>query len=246
MSENNSWGVMTSQAAEDALRSDIRNDAVGFHGDIAAKEIHWFNAEQNAWVMKTADGSWQGWSSAHGADTELAQWTPWSDALDSSAAPYYRWFVGGQTNACFNLIDRHLLSGRGDKTAIIFEGDRWDPSKNGGRGGPVTEQHFSYRDVFLEVMARVEVFASMGLVKGDRIAFNLPNIPDQIFYMLAAQRMGIIYTPVFGGFSAKTLSDRARPPRLLPRATSLRQRPRGHNYFEPRQPQIVKAQLEAL
>ena len=42
----------------------------------------------------------------------------------------------------------------------------------------------------------------------DRIAFNLPNIPEQIFYMLAAQRMGVVYTPVFGGFSAKTLSDR--------------------------------------
>ena len=208
MSDNNSWGVMTSQAAEDALRSDIRNDAIGFHGDIAAREIHWFNAEQEAWVAKSIDGPWRGWASEDGAAKEVEQWTPWSNALDSSAAPYYRWFVGGETNACFNLIDRHLLHDRGDKTAIIFEGDRWDPSKNSGRGGPVTEQHFSYRDVFIEVMARVEVLASLGLVKGDRIAFNLPNIPEQIFYMLAAQRMGIIYTPVFGGFSAKTLSDR--------------------------------------
>ena len=75
-------------------------------------------------------------------------------------------------------------------------------------GGPVTEQHFSYRKVFEEVIARMQVLQDLGLTKGDRIAFNLPNIPEQIFYMLAAQRMGVVYTPVFGGFSAKTLSDR--------------------------------------
>ena len=54
----------------------------------------------------------------------------------------------------------------------------------------------------------MQVLRDLGLNKGDRIAFNLPNIPEQIFYMLAAQRMGVVYTPVFGGFSAKTLSDR--------------------------------------
>ena len=80
--------------------------------------------------------------------------------------------------------------------------------KNNGRGGPVTEQHFSYRKVFEEIIARMQVLQDLGLTKGDRIAFNLPNIPEQIFYMLAAQRMGVVYTPVFGGFSAKTLSDR--------------------------------------
>jgi acrylyl-CoA reductase (NADPH)/3-hydroxypropionyl-CoA dehydratase/3-hydroxypropionyl-CoA synthetase len=54
----------------------------------------------------------------------------------------------------------------------------------------------------------MQVLKDLGLSKGDRIAFNLPNIPEQVFYMLAAQRMGVVYTPVFGGFSAKTLSDR--------------------------------------
>ena len=101
MSDNNSWGVMTSQATEDALRSDIRSDAMGFHGDIAAKEIHWFNAEQNAWVMKTAGGSWQGWSSENGADTQLEQWIPGRMRWTMMRRPTTDGLLVAQTNACF-------------------------------------------------------------------------------------------------------------------------------------------------
>ena len=209
MSDDRTWGVLASQSDEDALRSRINHDADSFHAEVAAREIHWQNPSSGAWLARADGGLWRGWT-VQGQDTHLEEdtWTPWSDVLDQTAAPYYRWFVGGQTNACFNLVDRHLLQGRADKTAIIFEGDRWDPSKNEGRGGPVTEQHFSYRVLFEEIIARMQVLKSLGLKTGDRIAFNLPNIPEQVFYMLAAQRLGIVYTPVFGGFSAKTLSDR--------------------------------------
>jgi acrylyl-CoA reductase (NADPH)/3-hydroxypropionyl-CoA dehydratase/3-hydroxypropionyl-CoA synthetase len=68
--------------------------------------------------------------------------------------PSFRWFHGARTNACFNEVDRHVLGGRGAATAIIFEGDRWDPSRNDGRGGPVFEQHVSYRDLLLETVLR--------------------------------------------------------------------------------------------
>ncbi|MDB2434345.1 AMP-binding protein [Luminiphilus sp.] len=209
MSDDRTWGVLASQSDEDALRSRINHDADSFHADVAAREIHWQNPSSGAWLARADGGPWRGWT-VQGQDTHLEAdaWTPWSDVLDQTAAPYYRWFVGGQTNACFNLVDRHLLHGRADKTAIIFEGDRWDPSKNEGRGGPVTEQHFSYRVLFEEIIARMRVLQDLGLQTGDRIAFNLPNVPEQVFYMLAAQRLGIVYTPVFGGFSAKTLSDR--------------------------------------
>ena len=209
MSDDRTWGVLASQSDEDALRGNITAAADQFHADVASREIHWQNPSSGAWLARGSDDNWVGWDSRGGnASLEGGEWTPWSSILDQSAAPYYRWFTGGQTNACFNLVDRHLLQGRADKTAIIFEGDRWDPSKNDGRGGPVTEQHFSYRVLFQEVVARMQVLKDLGLVTGDRIAFNLPNIPEQIFYMLAAQRMGVVYTPVFGGFSAKTLSDR--------------------------------------
>ena len=101
-----------------------------------------------------------------------------------------------------------MLGGRGSHTAIIFEGDRWDPSRHDGRGGPVHEEHISYRRLLRETVLRAQVLKQLGLARGDRIAFNLPNILEQIYYTEAAKRLGIIYTPVFGGFSAKTLSDR--------------------------------------
>ncbi|GIR70682.1 MAG: hypothetical protein CM15mP74_19330 [Halieaceae bacterium] len=106
---------------------------------------------------------------------------PWSTALDDSAAPFFRWFVDGQTNACFNLLDRHVLAGRGAQQSVVFEGDRWDPSKNEGRGGPVFEQRLSYRELLIEVALRARVLKHLGLSAGDRIALNLPNIVEQIF-----------------------------------------------------------------
>ncbi len=202
------WGVLESQQDEDLSRATAASDPETYHAAIAKKELHWFNPNTQAW-LKQCTSEWQGWDSDNGNHSLAGDsWCPWSSVLDSSNAPFYRWFVGAQTNACFNEVDRHILEGRGTCPALIFEGDRWDPSKNGGRGGPVQEQRYNFRDLLLEVALRARVLIKLGLDKGDRIALNLPNIPDQIFYILAAQRLGIIYTPVFGGFSAKTLSDR--------------------------------------
>ena len=207
------WEQLGSQAGEDALRRLINESPQDFFGDVARRNIHWFDAKAQQWVnFDLAAQCWAGFAADTGAVVPrgaLADGAnPWSTVLDNSQAPYLRWFVGAQTNASFNEIDRHVLQGRGDNKALIFEGDRWDPSKNGGRGGPVTEQQFSYRALLLEVVVRARVLTNLGLKTGDRIALNMPNIPEQIFYILAAQRLGIIYTPVFGGFSAKTLSDR--------------------------------------
>ena len=213
MSRPIAWEPPRSQAEEDSLRQTVIESPDRFFGDLARSSLHWFEASGAQWL--TYDSSlqqWQGYDQATG-DVGLAaslkgDETPWDQELDDSRAPYLRWYVGGQTNACFNQIDRHLLAGHGNQTAIIFEGDRWDPSKNAGRGGPVTEQSVSYKQLMLEVVLRARVLTNLGLVTGDRIALNMPNIPEQLFYILAAQRLGIIYTPVFGGFSAKTLSDR--------------------------------------
>ena len=207
--QNQSWGILPTQQDEDNTRAHAVNDPAGYHAGIAGRELHWFDGNTQSWISQTDTGEWAGWhdrdaSSAH-AD---ASWQPWSHPLDDSLAPYYRWFVDGQTNACFNLIDRHVLSGRGDQIAIIFEGDRWDPSKNDGRGGPVHEQRVTYRELLVEVALRTRVLKQADLSCGDRVALNLPNVLEQIFYILACQRLGVIYTPVFGGFSAKTLSDR--------------------------------------
>ena len=137
-----------------------------------------------------------------------SQFQPWARAFDDDDAPFFRWFDGGLTNAGFNEVDRHVLAGMGEEPAFIFEGDRWDQSVNGGRGGPVVEQIVSRRRLLLEVARAGIALETLGLKRGDRIALNMPNIPEQVYYTEAAKRLGIIYTPVFGGFSDKTLSDR--------------------------------------
>ena len=207
------WGRLTGADDEARQRHAALTDPGAYHGTIAASELHWHDPSSNAWLNRDpSGGQWQGFHSATGAPLEApprpADWTPWEQAFDSSDAPFYRWFVGAQTNACFNEVDRHVLAGRGEHEAFRFESDRWDPSRNAGRGGPVAESAISYRRLLLETVIRAEVLSGLGLQRGDRIAFNLPNIPEQLYYTEAAKRLGIIYTPVFGGFSAKTLSDR--------------------------------------
>ena len=213
MTVNADWGQLADADDEAQQRREARDDPGTYHGAIAAAELHWYDPEIRAWLtLAPKSGEWQGFEAATGKPVDSGarspDWTPWKRAFDDSDAPFYRWYVGALTNACFNEVDRHVLAGRGDHEAFRFEGDRWDPSRNDGRGGPVTQSVITRRRLLLESVLRAEVLTGLGLKKGDRVVFNLPNIPEQLFYTEAAKRLGIIYTPVFGGFSAKTLSDR--------------------------------------
>jgi len=206
------WGTLNGVDDEAEQRRAAVEDPGAYHGRIASSELHWYEADSECWLNRDPDSDrWSGFEANSGESCDAFQapdWTPWDRAFDDSDAPFYRWFDGAQTNACFNEVDRHVLAGRGEHEAFCFEGDRWDPSRNAGRGGPVVERSIRYRDLLLEAVLRAEVLSDLGLERGDRVAFNLPNIPEQLFYTEAAKRLGIIYTPVFGGFSAKTLSDR--------------------------------------
>jgi acrylyl-CoA reductase (NADPH)/3-hydroxypropionyl-CoA dehydratase/3-hydroxypropionyl-CoA synthetase len=206
-------GVLADDKDELNRRQAAITDPGEFHGRIAATELHWYDEATSSWLSLDPAVGWTGWSgdgrpAPSNGTTHGVEYRPWRTAFNDTDAPFYRWFSGGLTNACFNEVDRHVLAGKGDRAAFIFEGDRWDPSKNDGRGGPVHEESISFRKLLVETVVRAEVLAQLGLQKGDRIAFNLPNIPDQLYFTQAAKRLGIIYTPVFGGFSAKTLSDR--------------------------------------
>jgi len=210
-SHQQDWGQFRDETAEARARGAALDDPGTYHGDIAAAELHWF--DEGAWLCRDPEtGAWAGIAADDGttlgAGARDPDWRPWTIAFDDRDAPFYRWFQGASTNACFNEVDRHVLAGNGRREAFRFEGDRWDPSRNDGRGGPVVERTFSYRELLLETVLRAEVLDQLGLEAGDRVAFNLPNIPEQLFYTEAAKRLGLIYTPVFGGFSAKTLSDR--------------------------------------
>lgn len=204
-----------SRAAWETARAACERDPGAFHGDIACRELHWFEpslGQTGAWIRyDDTQSRWMGFDAASGAsiDPHLSDThRPWRTALDASEAPFYRWFDGALTNACFNEIDRHVLDGYGGEAALWFEGDRWDQSQAGGRGAPVVSYSVSRKTLLLEVAKCALALRELGLDIGDRIAINMPNIPEQLFWTEACKRLGIVYTPVFGGFSDKTLSDR--------------------------------------
>ena len=197
------------------MRAECLADPGRFHGDIARRELHWFHADagaSGAWI--TWDDSaqqWTGWDAVSGAAVQPAlpaDFTPWTRGFNADDVPFWRWFDGGLTNAGFNEVDRHVLAGHGSEAALIFEGDRWDMSVDGGRGGPVDCYPVSRRSLLLESAKCSLALLALGLQRGDRIALNMPNIPEQLFWTEGAKRIGVVYTPVFGGFSDKTLSDR--------------------------------------
>jgi len=207
--------TLTTREAWDDARARCLADPGRYHGDIARCELHWFDASigaQGAWISRdSAAGNWAGFDAQTGAVVAPrldARHEPWRQAFDDSEAPFYRWFTGGLTNACFNEVDRHVLSGHGAEAALWFEGDRWDQSLDEGRGGPVVSYSVSRRQLLLEVARCALALRALGLKTGDRVAINMPNIPEQIFWTEACKRLGLVYTPVFGGFSDKTLSDR--------------------------------------
>ena len=118
------WEQLGSQAGEDALRRLINESPQDFFGDVARRNIHWFDAHAQQWVnfdlTVTVLGGLccqyrRGRSPRVRSGTKTK--TPGVSVLDESQTPYLRWFVGAQTNASFNEIDRHILQGRGSNTA---------------------------------------------------------------------------------------------------------------------------------
>ena len=126
---------------------------------------------------------------------ELHWFKPWEQVLDDAQAPFYRWFTGGQTNLCYNCLDRHLDQ-HGDKPALLFEGE------------PGDRQTLSYRELYKEVCRLANTLKSLGIAKGDRVALYLPMIPILPAAVLACARIGAVHTVIFAGFSAESIKDR--------------------------------------
>ena len=109
---------------------------------------------------------------------------------------HIRWYADGVLNVAANCLDRHLAT-RGDKTAIIFEGD--DPAES---------RRISYRELHVQVCQAANALRNLGVRKGDRVAIYLPMIPEAAVAMLACARIGAIHSVVFGGFSPDSLANR--------------------------------------
>ena len=118
-------------------------------------------------------------------------------ALDDRTAPVYRWYPDAELNTCYNAIDRHVLAGRGDQIAIIY-----DSAMTG------TKKFYTYNELLEKVSAFAGALAKQGVTKGDRVLIYMPMIPEAIYAMLACARLGAIHSVVFGGFAANELAVR--------------------------------------
>ena len=121
---------------------------------------------------------------------------PFTQSLDDSNAPFFKWFADGELNASYNCLDRHLNTPVADKTAIIFEAD----------GGDVTK--VTYRELYQRVCRFANGLKSLGYKKGDRAIIYLPMSIEAVVAMQACARIGMTHSVVFGGFSAKSIQER--------------------------------------
>jgi propionyl-CoA synthetase len=123
--------------------------------------------------------------------------------LDDANPPFYRWFTGGVLNTCYNALDRHVVSGRGDQPALVYD-------------SPVTgtQRTYTYAELLDQVARFAGVLRGLGVVKGDRVVIYLPMVPEAAVAMLACARIGAVHSVVFGGFAPHELAiriDDAKP-----------------------------------
>jgi len=119
----------------------------------------------------------------------------WDKVLEWDV-PFSRWFVGGELNASYICVDRHIKNGKRNKVAIYWEGE------------PGDTRVLSYATLYREVNRCASVLKNLGVAKGDKVALYLPMIPELPIFMLACSRIGAIFSAVFSGFTAQSLADR--------------------------------------
>ncbi|MBT4837938.1 MAG: acetate--CoA ligase [Methylococcales bacterium] len=129
------------------------------------------------------------------AQQEISWNKPFTEILNDSQAPFFKWFADGLLNVSYNCIDRHLKD-RGDKVAIQFEGEKGDT------------RQITYQNLHDEVCVFANALKQYNIAKGDRVVIYMPMIPEAVIAMQACARIGAIHSVVFGGFSAESLKDR--------------------------------------
>ena len=128
---------------------------------------------------------------------ENLEWTkPFTQVLDESNAPFYKWFADGELNASANCLDRNLTNGNAGKVAIIFEAD----------DGKVTK--ITYKELHAKVCQLANGIKALGFKKGERAIIYMPMSIEAVIAMQACARLGITHSVVFGGFSAKSVQER--------------------------------------
>ncbi len=119
----------------------------------------------------------------------------WDQVLDWQP-PFAKWFVGGKLNVAYNCVDRHVEDGHGDQVAFHWEGE------------PGDTRTITYAQLKADVAKAANALAELGVGEGDRVAIQLPMIPEAVVSMLACARLGAMHSVVFGGFSPSALQAR--------------------------------------
>ena len=142
------------------------------------------------WSLGDPEAFWR-------AQAKLIDWSkPPVEVLDYSNPPFRSWFVGGETNLCFNAVDRHLVD-RGTQLALAWISTEVEQTRK-----------FTYAQLHDEVSRFAATLKAFGVGKGDRVLIYMPMIPEAVFAMLASVRLGAIHSVVFGGFAAASLAAR--------------------------------------
>jgi acetyl-CoA synthetase len=159
--------------------------------DPSYRRNSWVGDYQTAYdeFRKDPDGFWDK------IGRELDWFSPYTKVKEWNY-PYARWFVDGKTNITHNCLDRHVIDGRRNKVALIWKGE------------DDTEQIYTYRQLYREVMRVANGLKKLGVVKGDRVCIYMPMVPEQVISMLACARIGAVHSVVFGGFGASALNSR--------------------------------------
>ena len=163
--------------------------------------------ELNAHAQREPEAFWREAATAIHFDE------PPTTVLDSSAAPFHKWFAGAKLNTAYNCLDRHVEGGRADQLALI-----WDSGITGQK------RSFTYRALRDEVAVFAGAMAKLGVTRGDRVIIYMPMVPEAVIAMLACARLGAIHSVVFGGFAASELATRiddARPKLIVSASCGL-------------------------
>ncbi len=127
----------------------------------------------------------------------LVDWaTPFTEVLDDSNPPFYRWFADGELNLSYNCLDRHVEAGRGDKVAYHWHGEEGE------------QRAVTYSDLLADVQKLANGLKSLGVGREDVVGIYLPMIPEVVVAMLACARIGAVHNVVFGGFSVGSVVER--------------------------------------
>jgi acetyl-CoA synthetase len=145
-------------------------------------------------IYKSAVEDYEGfWSK----EAENLHWfDKWNRVVDDSSKPFYKWYIDGKTNICYNCLDVHLDSARRNKLALIWEGEKGE------------FRSFSFFALHREVSKFSNVLKSLGVKKGDRVTIYMGRVPELAIAMLACARIGAIHSVVYGGFSVEALHER--------------------------------------